>query len=76
MAVKGMLKEIRDHEKTVRKGYKLLEDVKNGKPIKTDKTVPEIKEVIRQHESLIEYIDEQRNALLWEIQVENQEGSN
>jgi len=73
-AVKGMLKEIREHEKTVSKGYLMLQHIKDGKSVKTDMTVPEIKKVIKEHESLIEYIDEQRNALLWELQVEDQEG--
>lgn len=66
-AIKGVMAEIRELEKDVRKGYKFLEDMNNGVPVKTPLNQYEIKEVIAKKKAEIEELDKKRNDLKWEL---------
>lgn len=66
-AIKGIRAEIEKHEAVARKGVKFLEDIRQGKPVKTPKTEAEIKEIIRKHKIEVERLDKEKFDLEWEL---------
>lgn len=69
-AIKGLLAEIEEHERQVRRGQKYLNDIRNGKPVKTPKTEVEIIEIINKKNELIEELSRKKSVLEWIRDVE------
>lgn len=69
-AVKGILADIRELEKTVRQGYEYVRQIENGEKPKVTKTKFEILEICRESKEEIERLDKERFELRWKIDVD------
>lgn len=69
-AIKGLQAEIAEYEKKVRKGYKYLEDIRAGKPVKTPKTENEIMDIIQKYEAEIKRLQDEISDLDWQLALE------
>lgn len=62
-AIKGIDAEIDKLEKKIKKGRQYLEDIDNGKEVKTPKTRSEIVAIVEEKQKEIESLQEIRNKL-------------
>ncbi|NLY47363.1 MAG: hypothetical protein GX053_15490 [Tissierella sp.] len=69
-AIKGLQAEIAEYERKVREGYKYLEDIRAGKPVKTPKTENEIIDIIHKYEAEIERLQDEIFDLNWQLSLE------
>lgn len=66
-AIKGIVADIRKLERMVRKGQGHLEDLRNGKPIKSSNSYDEILEIVRNAQAEIEELVSKKFDLEWEL---------
>jgi hypothetical protein len=66
-AIKGLSAEIDKLEKNVHQGYRLLNDLQNGKPIKSPLNADEIQFVINQKKEEIEKLYNEILDLRWRL---------
>lgn len=69
-AVKGILNEIKETEKSIVKGETLLQELSEGKVTKSPMNVTEIREVIRKKESHIKELESKKFELEWIMDTE------
>lgn len=69
-AIIGINALIEDSENTIRKGRGYLDKIEKGEPVKTDKSISEIKRIIREHQAKIEKLQNEKFELDWETTIE------
>lgn len=72
LALKGIRSEIEAQQKTVDKGYSLLAAIRNHEPVKTKKSVDEIKEIIRNAQAKIKELCAEEYDISWEYSLMEQ----
>ena len=72
-ACKGIEAEVREKEKTVLKGKRLIHQIELGEEVKTKKTISEIKKIVRDREREIEELWKKRDNYKWELALKSVE---
>lgn len=72
-AMKGILAEIHELEKDIRRGYKLIEQIDNGGKVKTTKSKQEILDIIKEKKKRVEYLDKEKFNISWKVEVDMKE---
>lgn len=66
-AIKGIVKEIDDLEKTINQGKQYLKQYENGEKPKTPKTPFEIEKIIQEKKEKIEELVKFKDDLKWQL---------
>jgi hypothetical protein len=65
-AIKGINAEIEELDASIRKGNEYLLKLYRGEPVKTKKSVTEIREIIREKKDEMEKLERAKFELKWE----------